>query len=245
MSDVELTLTAMLVERAEGIEPQHGHREQTLGRARRRRILNTVMTGVMSLGVVAGSLAAVQALDTAREAVAPATAPRASGKTFTTTGEYGFWSRTGTEYPYVATGFFRAAEWQLRAAAVSFELDAYTRLTLQVRLRGSELGASTGLESLDDGLFVTYQPGGEWAYDGDFAMVFGAAPTEAEAVYVLADRNGADPLRIEAHLYDGYDPKTSLRADYYVAFVPAHATGRVVAEDAEGRAIDSAVIPTR
>lgn len=241
MSDVELTLAAMLADRAERIEPQHGHRERTLGRARRRRVLNTVTAGVVSLAVVAGGIGAVRALDTA-PAVRPA-APGESGKTLATAGGYGFWSRAGAEYPYVATGFFRSAEWQLRAAAVSFEPDAYTRLTLQLRLRGSETGASTGLKTLD-GLFVTYQPVDDWAGEG-FAMVFGAAPPDAETVDVLVERNGADPERIEAHVYEGYDPKTSLVADYYVAFVPDGATGRVVAHDGEGREVESAVIPTR
>jgi hypothetical protein len=243
MSDVELTLSAMLVDRAERIEPQHGHRERTLGRARRRRIVNAVTAGVVSLAVVAGGVGAVQALDTA-PAVRPA-APEGPGRTFATAGDYGFWSRNGTEYPYVATGFFRSAEWQLRAAAVSFAPDAYTRLTLQIRMRGSELGASTGLKSVDEGIFVNYHPGGEWAFDGDVAMVFGAAPPGAETVDVLVERNGADPQRIEAHVYEGYDARTPLVADYYLAFVPAGAAGRVVAHDDEGREVDEAVIPTR
>lgn len=242
MSDVELTLSAMLADRAEKIEPRDGHRERALGRARRRRVLNVVTAGFASLAVVAGGLGAARALDTS-PAVRPAAAD-GSGKTFATTGDYGFWSRTGDGYPYVATGSFRSAEWELRAAAISLEPDAFTRLTLQVRLRGSQVGTSTGLQTLD-GLFVTYHPAGEWAYDGDFAMVFGAAPADAETVDLFVEQNGADPQRIEAHLYEGYDPKTSLTADYYVAFVRAGATGRVVARDGEGREVDSAVIPTR
>ena len=243
MKDVEAALAAMLADRAGRIEPGHGHRESTMRAARRRRLSTVAAATVASLALAVGAFGAVRSSNDT-PAPRPA-APRGSEKTFTTTGDYGFWSRAGSGYPYVATGLFRSAEWQLRAAAVSFEPDAYTRLTLQVRFRGSELGTSTGLKSVDDGLFVNYHPGGEWIYDGDFAMVFGAAPAATEAVYLLLDRNGTGPPRIEAHVYEGYDPKTSLRADYYVAFVPAGSTGRVVAEDAEAREVDSAVIPTR
>ncbi|HYO61140.1 MAG TPA: hypothetical protein VEU29_04510, partial [Actinomycetota bacterium] len=172
MNDVENALSRLLVERSEKVAPDPGHRERTLGRARRRRLTNAVTAGVASLAIVAGGIGGVRALEP-REA-RPA-ADRSDG-TAAPAGEYGFWSWAGAEYPYVATGFFRSAEWELRAAAVSFEPDAHTRLTLQVRLRGSEVGASTGLRTLD-GLFVTYHPAGEWAYGGDFGMVFGAAPT--------------------------------------------------------------------
>lgn len=238
MNDVENALSRLLVERSESVAPNPGHRERTLGRARRRRLTNAVMAGVASLAIVAGGVGGVRALEPGPEP-RPAT-ERADG-TAATAGEYGFWSRAG-EYPFVAEGYFRQSKWQLRAATVSLYPKSDVRLTLQMQTRGRSYTSTSRLfRDLDDGLYTAYERGSH-VFSWTVANVFGATSPKAETVEIRLNDGGG---RIEAHVFEGYGASTSVYADYYIAFVPAGATGMVIARDADGNEIDADVIPRR
>jgi hypothetical protein len=232
MSDVEQALSVLLEERAERVGARPGHREATLRRARRRRAVNA---GAAAVVVVAAGLGVVRTVDRGPQD-RPA-APAAHGPTTATAGDYGFWSKAGPEYPWVARGYFRERRWELRAAAIRMG-DPLTRVTLVVERRGYHAGASasTGFESLDGGLFVQHY-GLTSVFDREVAVVFGAATPATQAVDVVMDEDGA---AIEAHVYEGYDARTGIEADYWVAFVPADTGGRVIARNAEGAEVASA-----
>lgn len=239
MNDVENALSRLLEERAEGVAPGSGHREATLRRARRRRLANAVTAGVASLAVVAGGIGGVRALESEPEA-RPAT--ERTRDTEATAGEYGFRSKTG-RYPYAAQGRFRSWRWELRAAAVSSAPDAGVRLTFGLERGRRRLTITPALlvRNLDDGLVVDYEDGG-WILDGEVAVVFGAAAPETESVEVWIHQTDR---RYRAHVFEGHDSRTSLDADYYVAFVPANRLGLVIAHDADGREVGVEVIPKR
>lgn len=238
MNDVETAFAAMLTERAERIAPVRGLREQTLRRARRRRVVNGILAGTAVVLLVGGGLGAVRALDTSTDPVRPA-APEMSGETTATAGTYGFWSTTAAEYPYVATGYFRGAEWELRAAATTLSPGSELRVSFVIGGAGSgSVSATATLDGSVDPLFVDYAFG-DWTKEGDVALVYGTAPLEAETVEVSM-QNGE---LVEAHVFQGYDNKAARDLDYFVAFVPADLSGEVMARDGEGRAVASAVIP--
>lgn len=240
MIDVEQALSVLLVERAERVTPRRGHRDDTLRRARRRRVTNAVVAGVASVAVVAGGFGVVRTLDSPAT-VRPAS-PTTSGEATATAGDYGFWSKTGPEYPWVAKGRFRDRHWQLRAALIT-PGESLTRLTFRIddhALLGG-VGASTGFEELDDGLYVMHHDL-DFVFDHEVAGVFGAATPEAHTVEAVVDGITSP---IEAHVFEGYDAKSGIEADYWVAFVPADSGGRIVVRDDEGREIASTLIPMR
>lgn len=244
MNDVERALTVLLVERAERIAPRRGHRDDTLRRARRRRVTNAVVAGVASVAVVAGGFGVVRTLDSSSDSSPDVrvAAPMTSGQTTATTGDYGFWSKTGPEYPWVAKGRFRDRHWQLRAALIT-PGESLTRLTFRIddHLLLGGVGASTGFEEIDDGLYVMHHDLA-FVFDHEVAGVFGAATPEAHTVEAVVDGITSP---IEAHVFEGYDAKTGIQADYWAAFVPADSGGRIVVRDDEGHEIASAVIPMR
>lgn len=240
MNDVEQALSVMLVDRAERVGPHRGHREGTLRRARRKRAANVVMAGVASVAIVIAGFGIAGTLETAPDA-GPA-APVTAGRTRATAGDYGFWSKIGPEYPWVAKGHFRERTWELRAAAVRLG-EPLTRLTLRVdgKVLVGGTGASTGFDELDGGVFVEHHDL-DFVFEHEVAAVFGAATPEAHTVDAEIDGITSP---IEAHVFEGYDAKTGIRADYWVAFVPADSGGRIVVRDEEGRELVSAVIPLR
>ncbi|HEX2058435.1 MAG TPA: hypothetical protein VHI71_08705 [Actinomycetota bacterium] len=237
MKDLEAMLAVTLAQQAERLAPQPGHRAATMRRARRRRTANATVAGVMVVGLAVAGAAAIRAV-TPDSAVPPAGAIR-SGNTTATAGPYGFWSRTSPVYPYVARGWFRGGEWALRAAAVRLAPNADVRLTFQ--LSGTRrFTTSTYVRDYDDPLFARYVYG-LWRSRENTAVVFGAADPAAKTVDV-SFRNGET---IQAHVFTGYDPRTTLEAGYYLAFVPSDTPGEVVARDGDGRVIAREVIPPR
>lgn len=240
MNDLEAALAAMLSYRAERIEPLAGHRDSTLRGARRRRIAVSVGVGVVSAAVFLGGLGAVRALDAApvRRAAAPDGVTESSGS-------FGFTSEPG-EYPFVATGEFRGAEWQLRAAGVSPGDEGPVRITLQIERTDRDALITTAAQVRRvDPIVATYEDGA-WLFGGDVAMVFGAVDPDAATVDVWMNHVTRPDRTFDAHLFEGYDARTGLRADYYVAFVPANVgIGLVIADDANGEEVGVAAIPGR
>ncbi len=238
MNEVETALATMFVERAQGVVPEQGHRERTLRRAKRRCVANTAAVGLASVVLAAGAFGAVRVLDTSPKPVAPA-APDRSGETIATAGQYGFWSTTATEYPYVATGYFRKAEWELRAAAIRLSPDADIRLTFVIGGAGAgSMSSSVELSSADP--FTLNYGHGDWTEHGNSPVVFGAAPPETESVEVTLDNGDV----IQAHVFRGYDNKTALELVYYVVFVPVDVPGEIAALGG-GRELATEVIPRR
>ncbi len=237
MSDLEQTLSVLLVDRAERVAPRRGHREDTMRRARRRRMGNASMLAAAVLAVAVGAAATVRHRDEVQ--VAGHADPAIAGKTHVTTGPYGFRSKEGA-YPWVATGYFRGGHWELRAAAVRLEAGAPIRLTLVAEGDGNWSGTSTGI--LDYAKPSERVFAAERDFEGMFGDhvvgVFGSAPPDAETVDV--ELIGGDSIR--AHLVEGYDAKTGLEVDYWVAFIP-RIDGFVVARGAAGQEIDAEVIP--
>ncbi|HEX2196342.1 MAG TPA: hypothetical protein VHJ76_05385 [Actinomycetota bacterium] len=223
MNDVEAVLAATLSDRADRLVPWPGHRDATLRRMRRRRVRNGLVAGVVAVALGAGGVVAVRGV-----ADTPAVRPAHHAEV------------AASEYPYVAKGSYRGARWTLRAAAVRLAPRADVRLTVQIRQRFEDLISSTYVRQYDDPLFVRYEPGSH-LFGGEVAIVFGAAAPAAQTIDVVVDGGGTVP----AHVFTGYDVKTTLEADYYLAFVPADASGAVVARDAEGHTIESEVIPQR
>lgn len=238
MRDVEAALAALLAHRAGRIEPRRGHRDSTLRGARRRRVLNAVVAVVASIAVVTGGAVGVHALG---ETSSPR--PAAPDAITESSGPYGFTSRPG-EYPFVAEGEFRNADWQLRVAGVSPDRDPRVRITFQMQgpVRGL-MTTSTRVPRVDP-IFVRYEDSA-WLFDGDVAMVFGAVVPETETVDVWVNFVSQSDRTYDAHLFEGYDAKTGLRADYFVAFVPAHSIGLVIARDEDGDEVGAAAIPQR
>lgn len=235
MNEVETALATMFVERAQGVQPEQGHRERTLRRAKRRRVRNAAAVGLASVVFAAGGFGAVRALDTSPEAVAPA-GPGRSGTTTSTAGPLGFRSTTATEYPYVANGYFRAADWRLRAAAIRLGTSD-VRLTFDIGGAGSgSMSSSVELSPAD--LFAVNYGFGDWTEHGNVAVVFGAAPPETETVDVTLETGDV----VRAHVFRGYDNKTTLELVYFVVFVPADVTGDIAAHGG-GRELGTEVIP--
>lgn len=237
MIDVEATLAAVLEERAGRIEPARNHRGSTLRGARRRRVAAVVGAAVMSVAVVAGTVGAVRALDDTPSV--RATGPDAATES---SGPYGFESRSG-EYPFVATGTFRNADWGLRVAVVS-PGDPRVRITFEMERRGRRSVTTSTVVHRVDPMLVRYEESA-WLFDGDVAMVYGAVTPEAESVEVRLDGVDGPDRSFDAHVFEGYDSKSGSSADYFLAFVPDHMYGLVVAHDAEGNEVDTAVMPQR
>ncbi|MDQ3952776.1 MAG: hypothetical protein M3279_07425 [Actinomycetota bacterium] len=238
MNDVEMVLSATLAERADAVLPRPGHRDATLRRMRRRRVRNAVSAGVVALALVAGGVVSVGAL-VAPPAVRPAQ-HQSVGTSASTAGPYGFWSTSAAEYPYVAKGSFRGARWRLRAAAVRLAAGADVRLTIQVERTRRRFTSSAYVRDYGDPLFTRYEHG-SYMFGAKVAIVFGAAAPDAQTVDVSLD----DGNSVSAHVFTDYDPRTTLEADYYLAFLPADATGEVVARDGDGNVIATEVIPPR
>lgn len=240
MKDVEAALAAMLSERVERIAPADGHRETTLRGARRRRRVSALGTVVTSLAIVAGGFAAVGALETA-----PPRPPRpAAPDTFTeTSGSYGFTSRPG-EYPFAATGEFRGNPWHLRVAAVNPGHESPLRITFQIQRPKRNLSTTSLDVPRVDPIAVRYEDA-TWLVDGNVGVVFGAVDPRAATVDAWINHVEGPNRTYDAHLFEGYDAKAGVRADYYVAFVPADLIGLVIAEDEDGNEVGVASIPTR
>lgn len=237
MKDVEAALAAVLANRAAKIEPDPGRRDSTLRSARRRRLGTVTAAVVASLALAAGAVGAVRGSN-------GTPAPRPAAPDERTNTAYTFTSRPG-EYPFVATGEFRNAEWQLRAAAVApGGGDDRVRVTLQIQGRVKTLMTSSERTFRGEPIFVRYEDSA-WLFDGDVALVFGAVAPETEAVEVWIKGIERSDREFEAHVFEGYDAKTGLRADYYVAFVPGNRLGLVIARDADGDEVGAAAIPQR
>lgn len=238
MNDVEAALAALLSDRAGRVEPAPGHRTQTLRGARRRRVETVAGAVVVALALAGGGLGAVRAFEDS-----PALRPAAPDSVIESSGSYGFTSRPG-EYPFAATGEFRDTEWQLRVAAVSPPRGNLVRITLQVQGRARGMATASAQVPRVDPIFVRYEHG-SWLFDGDVAMVFGAVDPDAETVDIWLRGIDHPDRTLDAHLFEGYDAKTGLRADYYLAFLPAQRYGLVIAKDANGDEVGAAVIPQR
>ena len=236
MNDLEATLETMLHDRAEAIEPRPGHREATLRGARRRRLVTAAAAVLVPLVVAAGALATIdQSSDGG-----PAHRPAAPDER-TATG-YSFTSQRG-EYPFVATGEFRNAEWQMRVAAVSPDRDDAERITLQLQTPARNLVSTSSEVFEEQPLFVRTEEA-LWMFDSSVAFVFGAVDPEAETVEVWVNGINRADRTYQADLFEGYDSKTGVRADYFVAFVP-HGLGLVIARDGDGKEVGVVTIPKR
>ena len=236
MNDFEDALAGMLADRAGRIEPRPRHREATMRGARRRRLLAAATAAFVPLVVAVGAFAAIQDRDTAP-------APRPAAPDERSAPAYSFTSRAG-EYPIVATGTFRDAEWQLRAAAATPGQDSSVRMAVDVELPFRRLTTLPERVSLEEHLFVRYESY-SWLLDGDTAVVFGAVDPEAETVDVWTTSIERGERTFRAELFEGYDAKASLSADYFIVFIPMHRTGLVIAEDADGNEVGVQTIHQR
>ena len=238
MNDFEAAVAEMLSARAERLEPAEGHRESTLRGARRRRVGTALGAGALSMAIVLSGLGVVRAVDDA-----PAPRPYAPDVATESSGTYGFTSTPG-EYPYVATGEFRDAQWELRVAAIAPHRDDSVRITLGADRPRTNLTTTFQEVRRVDPIVVGYEDG-SWFFDRDVAVVFGAVAPEAATVDVWINHIDRPDRTFDAHLFERHDPKTGLRADYFVAFVPAGTLGLVIAKDADGDEVGVATIPQR
>lgn len=236
MKDIEAALASMLADRAGRLEPDQGHRESTMRAARRRRLGTVALATMASLALAVGALGAVRVSD-------DVPAPRPAAPNERTNTAYTFTSRPG-DYPFVATGEFRNAEWQLRAAAVAPGRDERARITLQVQGRVEKLMTTSTETFRGEPVFVRYEDSA-WLFDGDVALVFGAVAPETKTVEVWIHGIDRADRTFQAHVFEGYDAKTGLEADYYVAFVPGNRLGMVIARDGNGDEVGTQVIPQR
>lgn len=236
MNDLESALAAMLDDRASRIEPRPGHRSATLRGARRARLLSAVAAAVVPLVVAAGALASIRSSENKP-------APRPAAQEDGAPVAYSFASRRG-DYPHVATGTFRNVDWQLRVAGVNPGHDSAVRITLELQGPVRRVTTTSQRVFLGEELFVRYEDGSV-LFDGRVAVVFGAVDPEAEIVDVWTKGIESGERTFRAELFEGYDAKAGLDADYFLAFVPAHRTGLVIANDADGREVGAHPIPTR
>jgi hypothetical protein len=237
MKDLEAALAAMLADRAARIEPGSGHHESTMRAARRRRVGTIAVATAASLALAVGAFGAVGGSN-------DSPAPRPAALDERTNNAYTFTSRPG-EYPFVATGEFRNAEWQLRAAAVApGGSDDRVRITLQIEGRVERLMTTSTETFRGEPVFVRYEDSA-WMFGGDVALVFGAVAPETESVEVWIHGVDRGDRTFPAHVFEGYDAKTGLTADYYVAFVPGNRLGLVIATDGNGDEVGAVTIPQR
>ncbi len=238
MNDFEAALAATLTTRAERVEPRVGHREATLRGARRRRAVTSVAAVLAAVAIAGGGFVGVRAFDDA-----PRPRPAAPDTFTETSGSYGFTSMPG-DYPFAATGELRGNEWQLRVAGVHPGQDSPVRITFQIQRPRRNLSTTSLVVPRVDPIAVRYEDA-TWLVDRNLAVVFGAVDPRAATVDVWVNHIDGPDRTYDAHLFEGYDAKTGLRADYYVAFVPADLLGIVIAKDSDGAEVGAGSIPTR
>lgn len=225
MSDLERDLSELLAEKAGRISgpPPVG---RTLRRVKTRRALTVGIAGAALVGVFVAGGAMVQLAAEDRQDIGPSADDSPSPETgesplVTTEGPYGFTSALG-EFPTIASGEFRGAEWELRSETLTEDGIDSVRLTWSVHTaEGESVSDQMDVLAGDDTLMMRHFALEDRVEGTD--VVFGATTRNVDSVTVeVAD---GEELSIPAHLYTHYDSHSNITAHYYVAFIPAESPG--------------------
>lgn len=226
MDDFDIRLRTLLDDEAAALTPDRTRLQSVVSRVRRRRAARALGAGVAACAVVAGGFAGggavLSSLDRPRPHVAAGnTTPPGPAQ---------------DEPRVFASGTFEGREWTL---TIVYDPDAAhpedtesDNPEILFEIEGAEPNA---------GSFETY---GSWdglsepfytELSGDDAFVMGMVDEAAASVTVETDAGESIP----ADVFDG-DDEAVRPADYYLAFLSAGATGRVVARDGSGDTIATA-----
>lgn len=230
MSEIEQRLTRLLQERASEMTAAPKMRD-TLRRARVRRSVNGGAALLSLVAVIGVSVVGVQTYlrpDVVRdvEVVNPA---------ITTEGPYGFTSVPG-EYPVIASGEFRGASWELTGTTTKKEFDDRVDVKLTITKDGRSVVGEVAVEATDDILVDQYLEA-TGVLDGANA-VFGSNVRSVDSIEV--DVSDGSETVIPVHRFTGYDSRSTITADYFLAFVPSGSPGFVYARDELGINLDYA-----
>lgn len=227
MNDIEMQLKEVMADRAGSVAvaPDMG---RTLRRTRVRRTANA---GVGILTVVALTTISVAGV---RAFTSPdASGPDLAGPGYTTGGDYGFTSIAG-EYPTVASGEFRGAEWELTAMTVTER--GIDTIDLQLEIRAGSRSRVEGLEVLpSDDLLMNRRVAASDVFEGA-DVVYGALVDSVDSAQVEVADGGE--TTIEPHRFSEYDSRSNMTVDFYIAFVPGDIPGFVHARDELGIDLD-------
>jgi hypothetical protein len=228
LNEFEVDLRDMLQSRAGDVTTQPQMHE-TLRRTKVRRVTNVGFATLCLIVIVGVAVVAVQAflVPTQRrteEILRPAV---------TTDGPYGFTSVTG-EYPVVATGEFNGATWELTGTTVAEGEADHVDLKLTISRDGSSVIDEVRVDATDDVMLNRYVEATDML-DGAH-VVYGATVPGVDSVEV-AVADGSETV-IPVHRFTDYDSQGTIRADYFLAFVPGDAPGFVHARDELGTDMD-------
>jgi len=223
--DLENELTQLLASRAGHVDAPAMH--DAIRRVRTRRAVTVGLAGVVVIAAVIGTTGLTSYLSDEEGRLF---APR---RQIVSEGPYGFTSVQG-DYPTIASGEFRGAQWELTGEKVTRRGIDQIHLELSIEKDGTTVTKEQEVLASDDVLMMR-RVGASEMLEGA-AAIFGATTPGITSVEAeVADGNGTS---IPAHLFTDYDDRSTITAYYYVAFIPADAPGFVLARDELGTDLD-------
>jgi hypothetical protein len=217
----------MLVERA-GQVPLLPPMHDTLRRVRARRAVTIGVASVVILVAALGGAAFLRVLsgEGGRDLIS-------RPGIITSKGPYGFTSREG-DYPTIAGGEFRGADWKLTGKKVTERGIDSIQLELSITKDGATTTKRQEVVAADDILMMRRVRTGDELAGAD--AIFGATTPGVDTVAVeVAD---GERTSVAGHLFTDYDSNSTITANYYVAFIPAADPGFVLARDELGTDLD-------
>lgn len=228
MRDVEAELREILFARAERASPP-ATMHATLRRARVRQVLTGASAGIALVLLVLAAVTAARVLSDDRQQIAP------REDTIQTDGPYGFTSYP-REYPTVASGDFRGAEWELTGTRV-MRADGLESLHVTLSITN---GAQTATKDFfllgSDEILQTHVVSASDILDGADAL-FGVTIRDLADTVAVEAAEGDEPT-IPAHIFRDYESRSEFTVDFWMAFVPANEPAFVAARDELGADLD-------
>lgn len=229
MNQLETELRDLLEDRARQVD-ELPRMEEAVRRAKLRRAMNagTALLAVIVIAAV-GTMAVRAIVEPEAARFAPATPDRSIA------GEYGFGSESSDgDYPIIASGVFRDASWELIGKTVTRPTHDTVEVRLEITKDGRTVSDQIDVLPGDDVLMNRHMRTGNLLDGAD--AVFGAT---VAGVDLLEVEVAGEATLLPAHTFRDYDSRSTITADYYIAFVPSDSAGSVHARNELGVDLDT------